>query len=82
MACWPRDSLLNAASFTAAWVIPASGLVNGVGEDGGQHLHAIFHPAAGPGQVNDEDIARQARQAAGQHGRRDAGRDTGGPDRF
>jgi len=57
-------------------------LVDGVGEDGGEHLHAIFHAAGGPGQVNDEDVARQARQTAGQHGGRDPGGHPGRPDRL
>jgi hypothetical protein len=38
-------------------VISASGLVNGVREDGGKHPHAIFHPAGGAWQINDEDLA-------------------------
>ena len=49
-------------------------------EDGREHPHTVFHPAAGPRHINDEHPAGQAGQPPGQHGRIDPGGHARGPD--
>jgi hypothetical protein len=63
-------------------VVTAGDLVEGVSQDGLEHVERVGHATARPREVGDEGAPGQADETTGEHGRRDTLGDAGRTDRL